>query len=206
MTRDVPKWRMELPRGGGVLGRMTTRIRRGLTALALVLGVSAVPIAQVAACSCMAMAPGEAATMAEVVFAGTALSEQPGRADPATGMSPVLYTFAVDGVAKGDVGSQISVVAGGDSAMCGTTFGLDERWLVFASTQDGELSTGLCAGNLPLQPDEEPPLSVRAPSAAETEDAAAAGVPMGVLLPIAAVVALAGVSALLFWRGDRLFR
>lgn len=177
---------------------------RLLAAFAIVIGVSAVPIAQVAACSCMAMSPDEAATMAEVVFAGTVVGEEAGApADPATGMGPILYTFAVDGVAKGDVGTQTAVVGGGDSAMCGITFGTNERWLVFANTVDGSLSTSACAGNLTLQADEEPPIAVRAPTASDPGDVAGAGVPVGVILPIAAVVALAGVSALVFWRADR---
>lgn len=177
---------------------------RLLAAFAIVIGVSAVPIAQVAACSCMAMSPDEAATIAEVVFAGTVISEEAGAAaDPATGMGPVLYTFTVDGVAKGDVGTQVGVVGGGDSAGCGMTFTMNERWLVFANTQDGALATSLCAGNVTLQPDEEPPIAARAPTASDPEDGAGSGVPVGVILPIAAVVALAGVSALVFWRADR---
>ncbi|MGZ8475636.1 MAG: hypothetical protein ACXWWQ_05345, partial [Candidatus Limnocylindria bacterium] len=148
----------------------------------------------------MAMTPGEAAAAAEAVFTGIPVSEEPGNADP----QAVLYTFQVDGVAKGDIGAQVSVVAGGDSAMCGVTFALNERWLVFATTQDGALTTSLCSGNMPLQPDEEPPVSVRAPTAGDpADDGATSGVPIGVILPIAAVVALAGVSALLFWRADR---
>lgn len=173
---------------------------RLVAAIAIVIGVSAVPVAQVAACSCMAMAPGEAAAMAEVVFAGIPVSEEPGPASP----DAVVYTFQVDGVAKGDVGRQATVVAGGDSAMCGMSFALNERWLVFATTQDGALTTGLCAGNLPLQPDEEPPVAVRAPTAGDPADAPGTGVPLGVVLPIAAVAALAGVSALLFWRAEGL--
>ena len=173
---------------------------RLVAALAIVIGVSAVPLAQVAACSCMAMTPGEAAATAEVVFTGIPVSEEPGNADPAA----VLYTFQVDGVAKGDVGTQVSLVAGGDSAMCGVTFVLNERWLVFATTQDGALTTSLCSGNVPLQPDEEPPVAVRAPTAGDSpDDASGSGVPIGVILPIAAVVALAGASALLFLRADR---
>ncbi len=173
---------------------------RLLAAIAILIGISAVPIAQVAACSCMPMTPGEAAAAAEVVFTGLPVSEEPGNANP----QAVLYTFQVDGVAKGDVGTTVSLVAGGDSAVCGVTFALNERWLVFATTQDGALTTSLCAGNLPLRPDEEPPVTVRPPTAGDPADAAGgSGVPIGVILPIAAVVALAGASALLFWRADR---
>lgn len=179
---------------------------RLVAALALVIGVSAVPVAQVAACSCMAMAPDEAAAMAEVVFAGTVVGEEPPAARDLLGPEPmgqVLYTFTVDGVAKGDVGMQAALVAGGDSAGCGMTFATNERWLVFANTQDGALTTSLCAGNVTLQPDEEPPIAVYAPTASDP-DSPGGGVPIGVVLPIAAVVALAGLTALLFWRADRL--
>lgn len=179
---------------------------RLLAALAIVIGVSAVPIAQVAACSCMAMGPEEAATMAEVVFAGTVVGEEPPAARDLLGPEPmgqVVYTFAVDGVAKGEVGAEVSLGAGGDSAMCGMSFALNERWFIFATIQDGMLTTSLCAGNLPLQRGEAPAIPVYAPTAS-APDAAGGGVPIGVVLPLAAVVALAGVSALLFWRADRL--
>jgi Tissue inhibitor of metalloproteinase len=176
---------------------------RLVAALALVAGLSAVPIAQVAACSCMALGPEEAAQMADVAFAGTVVSEEVGAADPAAPMAaPVRYTFAVDGVAKGDVAAEVSIVAGGDSAMCGMTFAKDERWLVFGTVQDGRLTTGLCAGNLPLQPDEDPPVALYLPDAAEGATSGA-GVPLGVIVPLAAVVALGGLAAFLFWRADR---
>ncbi|MGZ8481738.1 MAG: hypothetical protein ACXWWO_04690, partial [Candidatus Limnocylindria bacterium] len=175
---------------------------RLLAAIAIVIGISAVPIAQVAACSCIALGPEEAAQMADVVFAGSVVGEEVGPADPAAPMAaPVRYTFAVDGVAKGEVGAEVAVVAGGDSAMCGMTFAMNERWLVFGTVQDGSLTTGVCSGNVPLQPDEDPPMALYLP---ETSDGASAGgLPTGVLLPIAAVVAIGGASALLFWRADR---
>ena len=178
---------------------------RLLAALAIVFGISAVPIAQVAACSCMALGPEEAAQMADVVFAGSVVGEEVGAADPAAPMAaPVRYTFAVDGVAKGEVGAEVAVVAGGDSAMCGMTFAMNERWFIFGTVQDGSLTTGLCSGNLPLQPDEDPPMPLYLPEA-PADDGAAAGVglPIGVLLPIAAVAAIAGVAGLVFWRADR---
>lgn len=176
---------------------------RLIAALAIVIGISAVPIAQVAACSCMALGPEEAAQMADVVFAGSVVSEEVGAADPAAPMAaPVRYTFAVDGVAKGEVGAEVAVVAGGDSAMCGMTFAMNERWLVFGTVQDGSLTTGLCSGNLPLQPDEDPPMPMYLPEAPDGA-ASGGGVPLGVLVPIAAVVAIAGVAGLIFWRADR---
>ena len=176
---------------------------RLLAAFAIVIGISAVPIAQLAACSCLALGPEEAAQMADVVFAGSVVGEEVGAADPAAPMAaPVRYTFAVDGVAKGEVGGEVAVVAGGDSAMCGMTFTMNDRWLVFGTVQDGSLTTGLCSGNLPLQPDEDPPMALYAPTASDP-GAWGGGVPIGVILPIAAVVAIAGVAGLIFWRADR---
>ncbi|MEP7082821.1 MAG: hypothetical protein ABI841_07585 [Chloroflexota bacterium] len=180
---------------------------RLLGAFALVVGVSAVPVARVAACDCMAMGPDESATFADAVFTGAAIAEAPGPA-PALreGAFPmggqVLYTFAVDGVAKGNVGAEAQVLAGGDQGACGMTFALNERWLIFATAEAGMLTTHLCAGNLALRPGEDPPLAVTAPTATGSEGPVP-GVPVGVLLPMAAVVALAGVSAFLFWRAER---
>lgn len=100
---------------------------RLLGALAIVIGISAVPVVRVAACSCAAMAPDEAAAAADVVFAGTAVGEEllPGTGlapMPIGGMGSTVYTFKVDGVAKGEVGTEAAVRAGGDSAGCGMSF------------------------------------------------------------------------------------
>jgi Tissue inhibitor of metalloproteinase len=177
---------------------------RLLAAVALVVAVSAIPIAHVAACSCMPMVPGEAAAMADAAFTGTVVAEQPvARDDPAAPapMGQIVYTFEVDGIAKGDLGSRANILAGGDSAGCGMSFAMNERWLIFASAQDGQLATGLCSANVPLAADEEPPISVSPPTPGADE--AGAGVPLGVVVPGAAVVAFLGLAAFLFWRADR---
>lgn len=173
---------------------------RFLAALAIVVGVSAIPIAKVAACSCMPMVPGEAAAMADAAFTGTVVQEQPvGGNEP---MPQILYTFQVDGVAKGDLGDETTVLAGGDSAGCGMSFAMNERWLIFANADGGQLATGLCSANVPLAADEEPPISVSAPTANAADDGGA-GVPLGVIVPGVAVIGLLGVAAYLFWRADR---
>jgi hypothetical protein len=180
------------------------RILRALAALAIVVAVSAIPIAQVAACSCMPMVPGEAAAMADAAFTGTVVAEQPVAGDDPGApvpMGQVRYTFEVDGIAKGDLGSQATVLAGGDSAGCGMSFAMRERWLIFASAQDGELATGLCSANVPLAADEEPPISVSPPSPGADDGGAV--VPLGIVVPGLAVTALLGVAAFLFWRADR---
>ena len=178
---------------------------RLLAAIAIVLAVSAVPIAQVAACSCMPMVPGEAAAMADAAFTGTVVAEQPMAGDDPLAPAPmgqILYTFAVDGIAKGELGAQATVLAGGDSAGCGMSFAMNERWLIFASAQDGQLATGLCSANVPLAADEEPPISVSPPTPGAADDGGG-GVPLGIVVPGVAVTALLGVAAFLFWRADR---
>ena len=192
-------------------GPTHARLWRVVGAVALVVGVSAVPVARVAACDCALRGPDEAAAASDAAFTGVAIAASEGAAPaPAPAlrepmpmpMSQVLYTFAVDGVAKGDVGAEAQVLAGGDQGACGMTFAMNERWLIFATSEGGMLTTHLCSGNMALEPDEEPPIPVTAPSASGGAPSGA-GVPLGVLLPVAAVLGLAGVSAFLFWRADR---
>lgn len=202
-------------------------ILRLLAALAIVVGVSAAPVMQVSACSCMELSPEEAARAADVVFSGTAVAEEPmpmpmpmggpGRPGVAVGaaegvvlvdpaVAPIgggtLYLFEVDGVAKGDVGPEMQVLAGGDGAGCGISFGINERWLVFGTIEGDVVTTGLCSGNTPLAPDEPPAIPVTSPGAAPAARGSG-GVPTGVLAALGAVVALAGLSGYLFWRADR---
>ena len=180
-------------------------IRRLLGAFAVVVGVSAVPIARVAACDCQMLSPEESASFADAVFTGAAVAEAqapaPALREGELPQGQVFYTFAVDGVHKGDIGAEVQVLAGGDQGACGMTFALNQRWLIIATAAGGILSTHLCAGNVALAPGEEPPLAVTSPTASGS--GSDPGVPVGVLLPVAAVVALAGLSAFLFWRAER---
>jgi hypothetical protein len=179
---------------------------RLLGAIALVLAVSAVPVARAAACDCQQLTPEESASFADVVFTGAAVAEapapMPALREGELPQGQAFYTFAVDGVHKGEIAEQTQVLAGGDQGACGMTFAMNERWLIFAAAGEGVLSTHLCAGNVALEPGQEPPLPVTAPTASGS-GGSGTGVPVGVLVPVAAIVALAGVSAFLFWRADR---
>lgn len=179
---------------------------RLLAAVAIALAVSTIPVAQVAACSCMPMAPGEAAAIADAAFTGTVVAEQPvGGVDllAPEPMGQVLYTFEVDGIAKGDLRAQATVLAGGDGAGCGMSFAMNERWLIFASAQEGQLATGLCSANVPLAAHEEPPISVTPPPPNTADGDGGLGIPPGVLVPGLAVVGSLGLAAFLFWRAER---
>lgn len=184
---------------------LRTRAARVMAIGALTLAASAVPVARVAACDCMPMAPADAAAAADVAFSGTVVGEQPvagGRPGPMLGAAQAVYAFEVDGVAKGDVGATAEVVSGGDGASCGMSFVVGDRWLIFGTHELGALTTHLCAGNVALAPDEPAPIEVSAPRGAPAETSGPA-VPIGVLVPALALLALAAASGYLFWRADR---
>ncbi|MGH2402137.1 MAG: hypothetical protein ACRDE6_05450 [Candidatus Limnocylindria bacterium] len=182
-----------------------------LAAATLALGLLAMPAERVAACSCAGFGPEEAARAADAVFAGTVVADTPigfemGRPVAATVPFPEqfgqrMYTFAVDGVAKGDVSSAVDVLAGGDGAMCGMTFGMDERWLVFTTFDGAVHSTGLCSGNMPLEAGADAPLPLTVPTAGIV-DPEPAGIPLPALGLLGVVAVILAVSWLAF-RRDR---
>ena len=105
-----------------------------------------------AACSCLAQADDQLLAQADAAFVGTALS----RRESATSTSaptiltgPIVYTFSVEKVVKGTVGSaRQEVRTGPNSAACGASFDIGQRYLVFAQrTPEGDLQTSLCSGN-----------------------------------------------------------
>jgi hypothetical protein len=183
-----------------------------LLASAMAIGLASLPVQQALACSCAEGTIEQAAAAAHAVFAGTVIDQKPVGLDTgpvgavaATGPMPIqmgsiVYTFAVDGVAKGDVASHAQVVSGGEGNTCGMAFGINERWLVF-TTWDGSIhSTGLCSGNMPLGADEDPPLAMSAPIAGEVEQPME--IPWTALAVLTAVLVLAGVSAFAFRRSS----
>lgn len=181
-----------------------------LLAVAMAIGLACLPVRQAHACSCMQLSMEEAAALADAVFTGTVVDEQPVGLDPvgalaATAPMPgamgqVVYTFKVDGVAKGNVADQAQVLGGGDGASCGMSFGMAERWLVFG-TWDGAIhSTTLCSGNVPLGLDEAPPLPMSAPIAGELDQPVE--IPWTAVAVLVAVAAVVGVSAFAFRRSS----
>jgi hypothetical protein len=179
-----------------------------LAAAAMAFGLLAMPVAQVAACSCAGFGPEEAARAADAVFAGTVVGDRSAGADvgrPIAATVPFpeqfgqrMYTFAVDGVAKGDVASVVDVLAGGDGAMCGMSFGMDERWLVFTTFDGAVHSTGLCSGNMPLEAGADTPLPLTAPAEAEGESE-----PTGLPLPALALIAVLALVLGVLWLAFR---
>lgn len=83
------------------------------------------------ACSCSSVDPIDAVGQADVVFTGTAVSNEGSEWDPS-------WTFAVEGVVKGDV-SPVEVVAGEDWAGgCGTDFGRFNQPVVVYAVSSGD--------------------------------------------------------------------
>ena len=196
--------------------RTPTRLSRHMKLLVAALfavGLAGLPIAQVAACSCAQATPEQAAEFADAVFAGTVVHEQPVGAEtgPVGAMAATLpapapfgqivYTFEVDGVAKGPIGAQVDVLAGGDGVSCGMSFGLNERWLIF-TTWDGAMhSTGLCSGNVTLEAGAEAPLPLTAPTGGDVAPESA-GLPVAVLVLVGIIGVVVAVSVLAFRRGS----
>ena len=118
-------------------------MRRLLTAGAVLVAATAFtlgPIGPAWACSCLAQTEAELYASAEVVFVGTVLTVDSG--------DPLLFTFEVDSVQKGDVGTPVSVSV--DRFWvddCLFEFVADEEYQIYAGVGEAGLSTGLCDGS-----------------------------------------------------------
>ena len=123
-------------RGDPAMLRIQPRRALGvIVATGLLVSVLGVP--SVAACTGgPLLAEGETyQSVAEVIFTGTAVRVDDPRSsfDAATGSTdPMAWTFAVDGVEKGDVGARFTITTPRDDASCGYGFSLGGRYRVYA--------------------------------------------------------------------------
>lgn len=81
--------------------------------------------------------PAQAAEEADAVFVGTVTGVEP--ADDVD----VVATFEVDRVWRGPPTATTQVVTPENPGMCGYAFEPDQRYLVYANQQDGELQTSI---------------------------------------------------------------
>jgi hypothetical protein len=136
----------------------------------------------------------KAVKQADAVFVGEVASSEPvdGRQRFTGIMSDglVSYSFAVEEVVAGDVGSGVEVISHSSSATCGFPFKEGDRYVVFADERDGRLETYLCSRTEPINETVtfggEPPVGeTRAgtPSDTETE----AGLPLAILVGAALI-------------------
>lgn len=172
-----------------------------LTVVVVVAGVGVWTAAPAGACTCAPSTEAEHLAEADAVFLGevTGLDER--------SAAEVAWTFAVDGVIKGDVGGEQAVSSAADSASCGLVAERGGYYLVFAHRSGGGgLSASLCGGTRAATPGEQPegfPAAVPIPagesagaSVAETEPddgsatwpVVAAGVGVGALAGAGALV------------------
>lgn len=98
------------------------------------------------ACSCAPHAPLEKAVeQSDAVFTGTVTaSEPPTGGAVQSSAEPITYTFAVDRVVAGDVGSEVEVTTAAMEVSCGIEFREGTRYVVFATGSDHNLETNLC--------------------------------------------------------------
>ncbi|MFP5317979.1 MAG: hypothetical protein ACLGI2_06745 [Acidimicrobiia bacterium] len=107
-----------------------------------------------AACTCAVSGDDELLAQADAAFVGTALSRRESTTStsaPTVLSGAIVYTFAVEEVVKGTLGTGTREVrTASNSAACGTTFDIGQRYLVLAHrTPDGDLHTSLCSGSRP---------------------------------------------------------
>jgi hypothetical protein len=172
---------------------LAARVTRGLMAVLVAGALSAVPVSTVLACSCAQATITDSVGFADIVFTGTTTAfEAPPPGDVVNTADPVHYAFAVDQVFKGDLtDAEIVAATAMDGASCGTAFGIDERWLVFANVQEGEAWTGLCSGNVLLADEEIEAAAMEELGEPIVEPEPAPADADGFEVPVALVVALA---------------
>ena len=176
---------MELPspraRPSGMLRRLLT-----VAAFSTLVTVAA-PVTQVFACSCVQLGPGQALQNADVAWVGVVTAVD----NAGLGNDPVRYTFAVETTLKGQLGATIDVHSSPSSASCGQEFRVAQRWRVFAFADESRLlQTGLCSGDELLA-------EGVAPTPRPT------GPPTGLIVGIAGIVVVAGISGWAFTRRAR---
>jgi hypothetical protein len=120
-----------------------TTLWKMLAALVVVALMTAVQPACVFACSCVPPPPpAEALANSTAVFAGQ-VTEIVAPANLG-GPDPVQVTFAVSKGWKGAEQPTIVLNTSGSSASCGFEFVKGQEYLVYATTFEGRLETGLC--------------------------------------------------------------
>ncbi len=122
-------------------------MRRLLVLLLLAAGLVLVGPAPTYACSCVGGDTEDFVGWSDVVFTGTVIERVAASAD-ATGS--VRYVVDVDTVMKGEVDRIESVDTGAQESACGLpSLEEDERYVFYATEDDGDLFTGLCSGTGP---------------------------------------------------------
>ena len=97
---------------------------------------------EAAACTCAAAPPRERLAAADAAFVGRLVAVRPGPARDGTAYR--RYVFLVDGVVKGDLPRNVTVLSPADPGMCG--FSLERRVAtgILLNRRGGEWLGGVC--------------------------------------------------------------
>jgi hypothetical protein len=123
----------------------TFRVAACTVAILATLGAG--PICDDIRCSCMAVQDlAEALWGADAVFVGTvqAVTERPRGEAGELPLSESIVHFRVVGKWKGEIGKTVRLSTGVSDADCGFPFERGQSYLVFASGEIENLSTGVC--------------------------------------------------------------
>jgi hypothetical protein len=181
---------------------------RWISAVALVIGLSAVLVARVAACSCAMTALPAAIGEADVAFVGTLQgTDQAAMPLPPVPFEEASWTWAVERSRDPIDTASISIIAWpDDGANCGVAFANEERWLVLGLLDEsGRLATNGCMANHRMDgedPETEASIEALLTETAEAGPPQAPGleVPTPILVVFAGAIALALVSVVAFGR------
>lgn len=178
------------------------RVGRILVPLAFALGLTALPVVQVAGCSCAIGEPAASIRDGQLAFIGTVVDRRDLGIQAFAG-SLVEYAFAVER-ASAPTTAITHVSAGESDASCGITFAVGETWLIVVPPpSDMEADTHLCAGNLRLVDmgaDQRADLEALLPVIPTTEDEVGLPEVPASLLVIGAALLLLSTAGLVAFR------
>ena len=180
---------------------MHRSVIRLIQAVIVAIGLAAVPVTTVMACSCAATSFDEAIATADVAVVGVAVSSEPAGGDELG--EAVLTTWELSR-SRDPLGTDaIAIRSVKDSgANCGISFASGERWLVLAYRGEQGLETNGCMMNRRLNgsdPEAETAVASMLPAVTPTDSASSPGVeipvPVLVLLATGMLVAVASLVA-----------
>ncbi|HEY0606178.1 MAG TPA: hypothetical protein VGD58_24870 [Herpetosiphonaceae bacterium] len=184
--------------------------RRWISPLIIVIAIAGLWFTStrcVFACSCiMPGTPQEEITRSDAVFSGKVTQLTPTKA--LDGTEAIKVSFEVGQVWKGQIPQELLVETSSSSASCGYSFESGKEYLVYAYSNEGQLSVGLCSRTALLADAQEDVTAlgqstapVAAPEASPT--VASGGQSNQTLMIIGGLVAVAAVAAIGGWRYTR---
>lgn len=184
--------------------------RRWIAPLIIVIAIAGLWITNtrcVFACSCiMPGTPQEEITRSDAVFSGKVTQLTPAKA--LDGTEAIKVSFEVGQVWKGQIPQELLVETSSSSASCGYNFESGKEYLVYAYSNEGQLSVNLCSRTALLADSQQDVTALgqsTAPAAAPEASPATAssGQSTRTLMIVGGLVAVAAVAAIGGWRYTR---